>query len=77
MLFKVKRRWGSVVAYMHEMKKIGGAVHQRKGLSIISYVYEKNRALISIVQHEITQPFITISYRSAWHGTREGKILLL
>lgn len=77
MLFKVKRRWESVEAYryMHEIKKIGGAVHQRKGLSTMSYVYKKNRALISIVQHEITQPFITISYRSAWNGTREGKIL--
>lgn len=31
MLFKVKRRWGSVVVYMHEIKKIGGAIYQRKG----------------------------------------------
>lgn len=65
MLFKVKQHWGSVVAYMHEMKKIGGAVHQIKGLSTMSYVYKKNRALILIVQHEITQQFITASYRRA------------
>lgn len=37
----------------------------------------KNRALISIVQHEITQQFVTASYRSAWHGTRESKMLQL